>query len=243
MTRYDQADLGFDPRIADWFEADLDRAPDQVLDTVLAALPSIQQRRAWRVPWRFPEMFDPTRSAAAAIPGVLLIGGVLFLLPRPGPTEIGGGVNPSPSPTVSPSPSLHPSPSQGRGACSLVKPDEAERIAGVAGLGAASHETGTDPETTCFYRTGEGNNVLVLIYTQSGGAAAFQTARRVAGVRVITGLGDGAVFDPATNTTTFLSGDASVAVVAGSGRDSAETRLAVERQIAALALPRLIATP
>ena len=46
----------FDPRIADWLEDDPHTAPDQALDVVLAAFPSINQRRAWRVPWRFPEM-------------------------------------------------------------------------------------------------------------------------------------------------------------------------------------------
>ncbi len=39
MTRYIEPDPGFDPRIADWLEADPVDAPGQVLETVLAAYP------------------------------------------------------------------------------------------------------------------------------------------------------------------------------------------------------------
>ena len=46
----------FEPRIADWLEADPDLAPPEVLATVLAAFPSIPQRRASRVPRRFQTM-------------------------------------------------------------------------------------------------------------------------------------------------------------------------------------------
>jgi hypothetical protein len=49
MTRL--TDPVFDQRIADWLEGDPLDAPSQVLDTVLAALPSIPRRRASRVSW------------------------------------------------------------------------------------------------------------------------------------------------------------------------------------------------
>ena len=67
----------FDPRIADWLEDDPDDAPDAVLETVLAAFPSIPQRRASRVPWRFRPMTLTTRLlAGAAAIAVVLVGGV-----------------------------------------------------------------------------------------------------------------------------------------------------------------------
>ena len=56
----------FDPRIADWLESDPDDAPGRILETVLAAFPSIPQRRASRVPWRSLPMSAPSRLAAAA---------------------------------------------------------------------------------------------------------------------------------------------------------------------------------
>ena len=41
----------FDSRVADWLEEDPDLAPREALEVVLAAFPSIKQRRP-RVPWR-----------------------------------------------------------------------------------------------------------------------------------------------------------------------------------------------
>ena len=49
-------DPDFEPRVADWLEADPDLAPPEVLATVRAAFPSIPQRRASRLPWRFQTM-------------------------------------------------------------------------------------------------------------------------------------------------------------------------------------------
>jgi hypothetical protein len=43
-----QLDPMFDDRVADWLEEDPDRAPAELLQTVLAAMPSIPQRRPWR---------------------------------------------------------------------------------------------------------------------------------------------------------------------------------------------------
>lgn len=68
MSRY-SIDPDFEPRVADWLEADPDLAPAPVLSTVLAAFPSIPQRRASRVPWRFQTMnrFALFGAAAALI--------------------------------------------------------------------------------------------------------------------------------------------------------------------------------
>ena len=102
MTRSDEP--LFDPRIADWLEDDPHAAPDQALDVVLAAFPSIKQRRATRVPWRFPTVNGATRLALAAAAVVALTVGGLYVLNR-GPSEPGGATTPTPSPAPSPSPS------------------------------------------------------------------------------------------------------------------------------------------
>jgi dipeptidyl aminopeptidase/acylaminoacyl peptidase len=99
-------DPGFDPRLSDWLEADPGGAPAQLLDTVLAAIPSIPQRRAWRVPWR-PAPMNRLLLAGATIAAVVAVGvGASFLRsPTPG---TGGTATPSAAdatPNASPAPS------------------------------------------------------------------------------------------------------------------------------------------
>ena len=106
----------FDPRIADWLEDDPHAAPDLALDIVLAALPSIKQRRAGRVPRRFLEVFNMrTGLVAAATVIAISIGGLYMLGPRP--TGPGASISsptaptvPSVRPTVAPSPTGAPFP-------------------------------------------------------------------------------------------------------------------------------------
>jgi hypothetical protein len=86
-------DPTFDQRVADWLEADPLLAPREVLATVLAAYPSIDQRPARRRPWRFPTMHRLALPAAAAL--VVVISGAL-LLPRLLTPPTG---NPTASPT------------------------------------------------------------------------------------------------------------------------------------------------
>jgi hypothetical protein len=113
MTRSDEP--LFEPRIADWLEDDPYTAPDQALDIVLAALPSIKQRRAWRVPWRVPAMPNSLKLATAAVAVILAIGGAAWILGRGSGSGVGGPLaTPTPAPSAtrlpSPSPSIAPSP-------------------------------------------------------------------------------------------------------------------------------------
>jgi hypothetical protein len=92
----------FDPRLADWLEDDPHAAPDGALEVVLAAFPSIKQRRAMRVPWRYPDVSTPYKLAFAAAAIVVAVVGSAYLLGRP-PAEpgVGGSPTPSPSPSAS----------------------------------------------------------------------------------------------------------------------------------------------
>ena len=108
MTRSDEP--LFDSRIADWLEDDPYKAPDQALDVVLAAFPSIKQRRAWRVPWRFPNVNGITRIALAAAAIVAVAVGGLYVF-NSGPSGPGGPTIPTPSPIPSAAPSASPAPS------------------------------------------------------------------------------------------------------------------------------------
>jgi hypothetical protein len=98
----------FDPRVADWLEDDPFTAPDQAVDVVLAAFPSIKQRRALRVPWRFSRMNAQLRLGLAAAAVVVAVGGGIFLLaPRSAPPGFGAPAataTPTAAPTSSQSP-------------------------------------------------------------------------------------------------------------------------------------------
>jgi hypothetical protein len=72
MNRY--ADQGFDRRIADWLEADPNDAPDDLVRMVVGAIPSIPQRRALRLPWRFPTVHRFALLAATV--GLLALGAI-----------------------------------------------------------------------------------------------------------------------------------------------------------------------
>lgn len=89
-------DSMFDDRIADWLETDPTTAPGQILETVIAALPSIPQR-VGRPLWNFRGARTATRLAAAAalVIALGLVGLALFRGPTVGPPP-----SPSPAPTA-----------------------------------------------------------------------------------------------------------------------------------------------
>jgi hypothetical protein len=96
----------FDQRIADWLEDDPGPAPRQVETTILAALPSIRQRRnGWfRAGGRTLDMPNFMRLAAA-VAIIAVAGAALTLLNQaPGP----GGPGPSPTPSLAPPASVAP---------------------------------------------------------------------------------------------------------------------------------------
>jgi hypothetical protein len=99
----------FDPRLADWLEDDPHAAPDGALEVVLAAFPSIKQRRASRMPWRVPLMNAPLRLGLAAAALVIAAAGGLYLL-APGQRPAVPGASPTSSPAASPTAPITPSP-------------------------------------------------------------------------------------------------------------------------------------
>jgi hypothetical protein len=98
MTR--SIDPLFDPRLADWLEEDESTAPEQALEIVLASFPSIKQRRAVRVPWRYPMSSTLRLGLAAAVVVAAALGGIYFLGSR---SNAPVASSPSPSPSLAPS--------------------------------------------------------------------------------------------------------------------------------------------
>ncbi|OGO53951.1 MAG: hypothetical protein A2V85_00125 [Chloroflexi bacterium RBG_16_72_14] len=95
----------FDQRIADWLEDDSDHSPPEVLGTILAAFPSIPQRRVVRLPWRLPPVNRFVLIAAAV--GLLALAGVGLLTVGARPSTPPPTIAP---PAVSPSPGASPAP-------------------------------------------------------------------------------------------------------------------------------------
>ena len=90
----------FDDRLHDWFEDGPTDAPDQILDTVLAAVPSIPQRwAALRVPRGIAPLFGFARVLAGVAIAVGL-GTALFFVLRPTPGGVGSEASPSPSAAI-----------------------------------------------------------------------------------------------------------------------------------------------
>lgn len=99
----------FDDRLGKWLEDGPTNAPGQLLDSVLAAIPSISQRRgAWRIPWRTSAMLGFARVLAAIVIAVGLGSAALFVVLRPVPGGIGSPASPSPAVVASPTSSASP---------------------------------------------------------------------------------------------------------------------------------------
>src|SRR5450830_625258 len=92
-----------------FFVEGTDELADRVIDAALDQIDHTRQRRAVRMPRRFSTMNMLTRLAAAAVIGVLAVGGTLYLVQR-GQPAVGG---PSPTPAASSSPGQPASPSAG----------------------------------------------------------------------------------------------------------------------------------
>jgi hypothetical protein len=95
-------DRDFDRIAVAWLADGPEELSDRVLDAVVDEIHTTRQRHGLRLPWRFPAMTTPIRVAAAAVIGVLVVGGAFYVL-RPGGSSV-GGPGPTPSPTPSPSP-------------------------------------------------------------------------------------------------------------------------------------------
>jgi hypothetical protein len=94
------SDPGFDPRLADWFEADPHRAPEPILEVVVAAIPSITQRQVSRRPWRFPIMTTTSKLAIGAAAAITIVAAGALILGPLTTGDVGGGSGSTPGSTA-----------------------------------------------------------------------------------------------------------------------------------------------
>ena len=102
----DQREL--DRVLGAFFAEGTDELADRVIEAALDQIDHTRQRHALRMPRRFQTMPMLTRLAAAAVIGVVAVGGAFFLL-KPGQPAV-GGPGPTAGATASPSAASAPTP-------------------------------------------------------------------------------------------------------------------------------------
>jgi hypothetical protein len=166
MNRSTEPD--FDQRISDWLEEDPNLAPRQVTETVMAAYPSIPQRRPAWLPRRFPTMTMPIRIAAAAVIGVLAVGGAYYLN-QPSLPAVGGPSLPATS-QVPATPGVAGGGS-GMAHYRITGPDAAT---GDATFASSTHNTSSDAfSQSVVYQDG---SVVIRIKFPPAGCSAISDA-------------------------------------------------------------------
>ena len=89
-----------------WIEVGPTRAPSHAVDAALLRIETTRQERDLRIPRRFTTMPMPARVAAAALIGVLLVGGAVYMFSPSNRSDVGlPGPQPAPVSTPSPAPS------------------------------------------------------------------------------------------------------------------------------------------
>jgi hypothetical protein len=104
-----------------WIEVGPTTAPTHAVDVALLRIESTPQERDLRIPWRITVMPLPARVAAAALAGVLLVGGAVYLFAPGNRSSVGGS---GPSPSAASTPSAPPSPEASRAIASDGVPPE-----------------------------------------------------------------------------------------------------------------------
>jgi hypothetical protein len=104
-----------------WIEVGPTRAPSHAVDAALLRIESTPQERDLRIPWRIRVIPMPARVAAAAVIGVLLVGGATYMFSPGGRSNVGA---PGPSPSPVSSPTTPPSPETSSAVASDALPQE-----------------------------------------------------------------------------------------------------------------------
>ena len=127
-----------DRLLGSYFASGTDELADRVIDAALDQIDHTRQRRALRMPRRFPTMTIPIRLAAAAVIAVLAVGGAFYLF-KPDQPSVGG---PTPAPaTQLPATSDPAGGGSGSAHYEITGPDAAT---GDATFVSSSHDTSSD---------------------------------------------------------------------------------------------------
>ena len=100
----DQREL--DRILGAFFVEGTNELPDRVISAALEQIDHTPQRHSARMPWRFPRMNTYARLAVAAVLGLSVLGGIVYLAGLREPPV--GEPSPTPIPSASPSESVQP---------------------------------------------------------------------------------------------------------------------------------------
>lgn len=163
--------------IADWFvEEAVLRAPDRVLADASRAIDRTRQRRL-RAVWRTNRMPVSLRLAAAAVFGVLVVGGALLAL-RPSFVSVATSPPPLSTPAAPSSPAPRPTDSPPVSSDALVIPAMTERTTpGQDGV-SIGYPTGwaVKDDGVRWWANGEDSRLLIGFYVVSSKLEASETA-------------------------------------------------------------------
>ena len=229
--------------IAGWLAEEAPgRAPDRILSSAGRVIDGTRQRR-FVAAWRDSTLFTTRGLVAAAVMGLVLVGGVLFYLKGVPSGNVGASPSPSTSASPTPAPSPSPSPSASEGptldgtACGLVSKPEVLAASGHNYPHPVPHGSGA--QTSCMFEREGGDVFLRLTYTSSGGGAAFDLAKAAPDIVSVADMGDEAFFDPATESLFVLVGDSLVQVSPNVIIGSTYTAFDFAKELGALIAGRL----
>jgi hypothetical protein len=154
-------------------------------------------------------------------------------------TPVGSPAVASATPAGSPAVASATSESAGITACDLVTAAEAGHALGSSPAVVTVEPVPGDADRSfCIYRA-QGTQILTVAYSPRNGGTTLNGWKTQPGVKTVSGLGDGAVFDPTQGTLFVLKGDALVAIEAGDASMKEAARLAAAKSLGATALVRM----
>jgi hypothetical protein len=125
---------------------------------------------------------------------------------------------------------------QAGGACALISAADA---AAILGSGDLTEESIDGDPSYCTYRDGAGDIQVATSMITTGGASTFDIWRAASGVETLESLGDGALWDPSSESLFLFKNGTLVGITAGAGSAGGEKRLEWAKALAALAVGRM----
>ena len=176
----DQRDL--DRLLGAFFVEGTNEVADRVIDAALIEIDQTQQRRVGRMPRRLMTMKRPMRVAAAAVIGVIAVGGTLYAV-NPWQSAVAPSSTPDSSAGPSASPSLSVVPASGpswtttgrmvvpRSGSATLLPDGTVLVAGGGTAGRETEAELYDPVSDTWSETrrmGQGNDDAIAVLLPDG---------------------------------------------------------------------------